>query len=322
LLITPLWGELRSKLWAGALVGALLGLAMMGHGASAFAFVPLILIPAFRGLPSPRWIAVGLGVLLVIMVPWSAYQKWGDPPGDRLIKWQIGGVVEIDSRGSLQTIRESYEEAGVGGTIHNKLENLATVSGGGMTIDALKNTYEDVEHGEIAQAARELRAIFFFYLVPSLGLLVLGPLAMLVSIRRKRRGDPADWRFARDCLLALAIGIVGWCLLLFGNGAARAGIHQGSFFLPIIGICVGVAGLRAVVPRLGTWIVAVSATLMLALYIPALNPPEATSYSLGAILVAAICLAGFCWVALRSGPRDEASIPAEPRPATAIDSPA
>jgi hypothetical protein len=320
LLITPLWGEMRSRLWAGALVGALLGLAMMGHGASAFAFVPLILIPAFRGLPSWRWVAVGLGVLIVVMAPWSAYQKWGDPPGDRLIKWQIGGVVDIDSRGSLQTIRESYEEAGVGGTIHNKVENLATVSGGGMTIDALENTYDWVKDGEIAQAVRELRAIFFFYLVPSLGLLLLGPLAMLATIGRRRRGDPADWHFARDCLIALGIGIVAWCLLLFGNGASRAGIHQGSFFLPILGMCVGVAGLRAVAPRVGTWIVAVSTALMLALYVPALDPPEGSSYSLAAILVAAACLAGFCWAALRPEGDGKAPAPAEPRPAAAIDS--
>jgi MFS family permease len=322
LLVTPLWGEMRSRLWAGALVGALFGLAMMGHGSSAFPIVPLVLIPAFRGRPSWRWVAVALGVLIVVMAPWSAYQKWGDPPGNRLIKWQIGGAIDVDSRGSLQTIGESYEEAGIGGTIHNKAENVVTVSGGGMMADEIKAIDEVLGRGEVAWAVRDLRTILFLYLLPSLGLLLLGPLAMLAAIRRKRRGDPAEWRFARDLLLVFAVGVAAWCLLMFGNGNARTVIHQGSYFLPIIGVCAGVAGFRASFPRLGAWIVGISAALMLALYAPALDPNEGTSYSFASILLAAVFLGGFCWVALRREPDEGVSAPAESSPALAIDSPA
>jgi MFS family permease len=297
----------------------------MGHGSSAFPIVALVLILAFRGLPSWRWLAVGLGVLVVVMAPWSAYQKWGDPPGNRLIKWQIGGAIDVDSRGSLQTIGEGYEDAGVGGTIHNKAENLVTISGGGPMADLIKAIDEQLGRGETATALANLRTIFFLFLLPSLGLLLLGPLAMLAGIYR-RRGDPADWRFALQSLLVYAVGIASWCLLMFGNGDARTVIHQGSYFVPIVGMCACVAGLRAVFPRVGAWIVGVSAVLMLAVYVPAITPPEGTSYSLGAIVAAAIFLVGFCWVALR---RDEdgeddakVSAPVEPRPALAIDSPA
>jgi hypothetical protein len=325
LLITPLWGSIRSSLWAAALVAVLFGLAMMGHGSSAFPIVALVLIVAFRGLPSRRLLAVGLGVLVVVIAPWSAYQKWGDPPGNRLIKWQIGGAIDVDSRGSLQTIREGYEDAGFGGTIHNKAENLATVSGGGQMADLIKTIDEQLGRGETASALANLRTIFFLFLFPSLGLLLLGPLAMLAGIYR-RRGDPADWRFALQCLLVYAVAVAVWCLLMFGNGDARTVIHQGSYFVPIVGMCACVAGLRAVFPRLGTWIVAVSAVLMLAVYVPAITPPAGTSYSPGAIVAAAISLAGFCWVALRreEGGEDEAevSVPAERRRAFAIDSPA
>src|SRR5262249_8947688 len=158
-----------------------------------------------------------------------------------------------------------------------------TVAGGGQMADMIKAIAENVGHGEIANALRNLRTIFFFFLLPSLGLLLLGFAAMLTGIRRRPRGDPADWRFARDCLPVFAVGVVAWCLLMFGNGNARTVIHQGSYFLPIVGMCVGVAGLRAILPKVGAWIVAISAALMLAVYVPAINPPEATSYSLGAI---------------------------------------
>ena len=46
------------------------------------------------------------------MAPWSAYQKYGDPPGNRLTKWTLAGVVEVDDRGTAEAIFDSYGEAG------------------------------------------------------------------------------------------------------------------------------------------------------------------------------------------------------------------
>ena len=57
LVMTPLWAELRSDWRAGALLGLLCALAMMGHGSSVFGLIPLLAIAAFRGLPSWRWVA-------------------------------------------------------------------------------------------------------------------------------------------------------------------------------------------------------------------------------------------------------------------------
>jgi hypothetical protein len=324
LIMTPLWEEVRGRLWAGALIAALFGLAMMGHGSSIFAIVPLALLAAWRGMPSWRWLGVALAAFVVVMAPWSAYQKWGDPPGNRLVKWQIAGVVDVDDRGTLETLEDSYSESGVGGTIHNKAENFVVVSGGGPAADYLAKSWRAVGEGDWATAVQELRWIFFFYLLPSLGLLLLGPLAMLVGRRRRRVGDaPAEWKLARESLIVLAGGIVFWCLLLFGNEPSRAVVHQGSYLLPIIGMLAGVLGLRAVYPRAGTWIVGVWAVFMLALYTPNLIPPEGTSYSLGAIVAAAVCLASFCWVVLRQeDDAIEAPAPIEARPAVALDSPA
>jgi hypothetical protein len=302
LLMTPIWDEIRGRLWGAALVAVLLGLAMMGHGSSIFAIVPLLIFAAFRrGLPDRRWLAVGLGVLIVVMAPWSAYQKWGDPPGNRLIKWQIGGSLDVDSRGTLKTIEDSYSEAGIGGTIHNKAENVVVVAGGGPVVEDIRHAISRIGDGDWATAVQETRWALFYYFLPSMGLLLLGPIAMLIGRRRRLGGDaPAEWNLARDCLIVCAIGLVFWCLLMFGNGASRAVIHQGSYFLPIAGMVAGILGLRAVVPRLGAWIVAIWAVFMLALYVPALTPPESTSYSLAAILLSALCVAGFSWLALDS----------------------
>ena len=120
----------------------------------------------------------------------------------------------------------------------------------------------------------------------------------------------------------VAVGLVFWCLLMFGNGAARTVVHQGSYALPIIGMVAGIAGLRAVFPRAGAWIIGVWAAFMLALYVPELTPPEASSYSFWSILITAFCLAGYCLVALRRDRDDAVPTQAEPHPTVAIDSPA
>lgn len=309
LLITPLWAEQRRRLGAAALLAALCALAMLGHGSSIFGIVPLALIAAYRGLPSWRWIGVAVLVGVVLLAPWSAYQKYGDPPGDRLLKWQLAGVIEIDDRGAGETIVDSYREAGFGGTVHNKAENFVTMAGGGPMAEHLDEAVGAVGDGDLALFAEDLRNVFFFNLLPSLGLLLFVPLAMAV-LRRRGRLRPAEWSLALTCLAAFAIGAVAWGLLLFGNSAARTVIHQGSYLLPVLGICGAVVGLRAILPRFAIYFVGLTAALSLALYVPALQPPDGTSYSFFAALLAAVGLAGFVALALRGEePLDDATSP-------------
>ncbi|MDQ3726506.1 MAG: hypothetical protein M3335_11570, partial [Actinomycetota bacterium] len=159
LVLTPLWEELRGKLWAAGLVGLLLGLAMMGHGSSVFGVIPLALVAAWRGLPGWRWIGVAALVGFVVMAPWSAYQKYDQPPGNRLLKWSLAGVPEIDERGTMETLLDSYREAGLGGAIHNKGQNFVTMVGGGPAWEALKRGGEALGDGDLETAVREVRVV-------------------------------------------------------------------------------------------------------------------------------------------------------------------
>ncbi len=134
------------------------------------------LLAAYRGLPSWRWIGVAVAVGIVLMAPWSAYQKYGDPPGNRLTKWTLAGVAEIDDRGAVETILDAYGEAGLGGTLHNKAENFVDHDSGGTM--APNRSGRVVSDGTLTEIARTIRAIDFFYLLPSLGLLLLAPLLM------------------------------------------------------------------------------------------------------------------------------------------------
>jgi hypothetical protein len=300
LVITPLWGELRRSPWAGALVGALLGLAMMGHGSSVFGVIPLLIIAAIRGLPSWRWLGAAALAGIVLMVPWSAYQKYGEPPGNRLVKYSLAGVPEVDSRGTAESILDAYREAGIGGVLHNKAENFITMAGGGPAWEGLERAGDAVGSGDLAEAVREVRNVFFFDLFPAFGLLLIAPLAMLAG-RRRARDHPEEWSFALTCFAVVAIGALAWGLLSFGNLASRTVLHVCSYLLPLLGFAGAVAGLRAIFPRFAVYYVSIAATLMFALYVPSLDSIPGTSYSALNAVLAVACLAGFAAVVLRAG---------------------
>jgi hypothetical protein len=112
--------------------GACAALGWLSHGGVAFSllaivpmFLPLksdLVYPSF--LRSRRWL-LALGAFAVLAVPWLAYQRFYEPPGDRLLKWHLAGSMVIDSRSFLKTVRNSYREIGLGGAWESRKQNLA-----------------------------------------------------------------------------------------------------------------------------------------------------------------------------------------------------
>jgi hypothetical protein len=299
LLVTPLWPQLRRSAWGALLVAALLGLAMLGHGTAAFGIVALVVVAALRGLPSWRWIGVALLAGVVLLAPWSAYQKYGDPPGNRLTRWMLAGDTTLGEHGTGEAIVDGYREAGLGGALENKVENFAAMVGVSGFPQEASATFDAARAGDLEGVVRGLRDITFYHLLLSLGLLLLGPLAMLAAARRGRL-NPAEWSFALVCFAIVAVGAVTWGLLLFGSEESRTVLHQGSYLLPLLALCGAVAGLRATFPRFALYFVAANALLLLALYAPAFDPPLDSAYSPLAALLAAAGLAVFTALAWRA----------------------
>jgi hypothetical protein len=271
---------------------------MLGHGSSIFGIIPLAAVAAWRGFPSGRWVATGVLTGVVLLLPWSMYQKYGDPPGNRLTKWMLAGDIGPDSRPALSTIIDAYRTAGAGGAVHFKAENFVTLTGGGPMANLGKDAVDSAESGDVEAALLDIRSIVFFYLLPSFGLLLVAPALMLAARIRRTMNGP-EWKFALMCYLVLTIGAITWCLLLFGNSISRTVVHQGSYVLPILGFCGAAAGLRATFPRFATWFLAFSGLLSLAIYAPSFDPPPNSSYFPLAITFATLGLLAFGLVALR-----------------------
>jgi hypothetical protein len=295
------WGRLRAEPWVAALFAALCGLAMLAHGSSAFFVLPLLVLGALRGLPGWRWLGVAALVGLLLLVPWAAYQRYADPPGDRLLEWQLGGSLAIDDRGALETIVDGYSEAGIGGAVQNKWENAREIAGVEEAEHAVDLALDELSADNPGRAAAALRLPRFYGLLPLLGLFLLAPLAMAVARARGRPAGP-EWDFALAALGLSAAATVLWALLMFGGPDSTAMVHVGTLAVPLLAIAGCVAGAYACSPRFAIGLVAVNAAAVLVLYTPALSSLPGTSYSALAGLLAAAGLAGFVAVAFRGEP--------------------
>jgi hypothetical protein len=130
-----------------------------------------------------------------------------------------------------------------------------------------------------------------------LGLLLIGaPLSVIGRWRHHIRS--AEWSFATTAFAVFVVGTVLWALIMFGNQAGGAVIHEGSYALPILGSCALLAGTRATFPRTAIWLVALNVVLSLIAYFPSLTPLPGTRYSAAAIVLMILSLAAFVVVSL------------------------
>jgi hypothetical protein len=300
IVLSPDWQRDRRDWRVAGLIGVLFALSMLSHGSSIFGVIPLVVFAAFRGVPNWRWLAAALAGLLLFYVPWSAYQHYADPPGNRLLKWQLGGEIEVNSEGTLEAIENGYSEEGLGGAVDLKAENFGVMVGWPIAKNDWNAAVTALDEGKPGTAVAQVRWARFFSLFCFLGLLLLGPIAMLIAWLAKKRRDPDEWRFALLCFAFFVIACISWGLLLFGNEDSRTTIHVGSLAVPLLGAVGCIVGLRSVYPRLGTVLAIVNVVFVLLLYLPSFEPvvPN-TSYSPFNALLTALSLAGIGWVLFR-----------------------
>lgn len=101
-------------------------LAMLAHGSAAFSLLPLALAGAcYRPFRQLRTIVPAAVIAAVLYLPWSAYQKFVDPPGDRCLQWMLAGKTEIDGMSLGQSMREAYGKITLGHWLSERARGLA-----------------------------------------------------------------------------------------------------------------------------------------------------------------------------------------------------
>ena len=218
-----------------------LGLSLMAHPGSAFSLAALALIffSRFRGLFPYRRLLIGLLVLMAYVLPWTAYQKFVDPPGNRLIKMHIAGEYDIDSRSAWRGIRDAYKDHTVIQIIRFKLSNIALLIGrkpldtfGIADWSLLSGLHVDRHSAENSRIAQRE------WIWNAVGLLNVGWLAGLFIVSRRRKEQLAiplsGWLIA-----AALINLAFWSLITFGPNET---VTTHSSYADIILLSVGLLG--------------------------------------------------------------------------------
>jgi hypothetical protein len=300
------------------LTAALLAFGVLAHGASMFAVLGLALtiIALKKHIAIKSLLIIGVGVFCLYL-PWILYQKVFDPPGDRLLKWHLAGVIAIDSRSFIQTFTTAYKGLTFHQFLDNKLANLKTIADHQAEYwhSILLLIHELMRVGSrnttlIAQAAADLRALWFFFFVPSLGFLLIGPISLIVGIRRRYRSR--EWKAGAIAWLYVAFTAAVWCLLIFLPGSTV--LHTTAYVMVLLAFAGSIIALWAVSPWLALILGSLQIGFNFLLYVVFMPPPPQSSLRLGTLTLALLSLVCTCFLLIRLARRHNSAIDPKTEP--------
>ncbi len=284
----------RSLRTAFAAAGVLFALALLAHGAAAFT-APLLIILGVLAFRRQR-AAVVLGGMaaaasagLVVYLPWLLYQRFADPPGDRLVKWHLAGVIDPDGRSFAEALIDSFSNLTLGEWLAGRWVNIQVAFAGDPLSTIGCWCFDDISRRRTAE---------FFTMSGALGLalpaLAIVVVAIGVTVVRRRRLGRGDARTLLLIVASLAC-VAFWCLLMFIPGTTV--VHQGSHVWLLILTVVPAIWLHDRRPVLAWVLVAAQLVMTLVVYAPF---PRADHVAPLAVAGIALALAMGTVVAARS----------------------
>ncbi|MBI5381807.1 MAG: hypothetical protein HZA31_07900 [Opitutae bacterium] len=200
-------------------VGITAALGFLSHGGVAFSLLPLAPLLLWSG-GERRWRGLfyfGVAALIVCL-PWFLYQRYYEPPGNRLLKWHLAGVITPDQRGTLATLRDVYFHTPPAELLKARQANANYLCAG---------DWSELFNFRPQNPGNRLNEDFFF-LFRSLGWWSLGWAALpFVWWRMGRNPDKRSAASLCHALLWSGASIAIWVLLLWEPNSAI--IHQGSY---------------------------------------------------------------------------------------------
>lgn len=221
--------RLSHRLFPIALSGFAAGLAVMAHGSAAIAVLAIYIAAVFRQWRA-RWLHVALSgaAALVIVLPWSVWSKVAAPTTNPLPRFLLTGDFGFSKptpSGVLESTLHMYQGMPFATWLGTKLTAAKTLLGLDLSFarSALA-AFEDPFLG-----FESVRAYQFFFLAPSLGLLLI-PLFWLLRIRRRGQGQLLP---NRPVVRGLALAATLTLLLQFSVMMAPHLLHHYPYFLPL-----------------------------------------------------------------------------------------
>jgi hypothetical protein len=254
----------------------------LAHGSGVF-FVPVLIAVLLWGrlrTARPAYLLTGIGTAVLTYAPWLAYQRFYDPPGTRLLFYQLAGVKEIVREPFLPFLLRRYADAGWSEVLHDKMANLAWPVRSGP-FDGFSLTGLDFHARRVSE---------FFVLSTAVGwaaLPLLGLVCAAVVTAARHRQNPAQVRTAVRLLAVSLLGMILWALALWGPGTTWLHVSPlAPLFLVYLLPTAWVAGRR---PVLGWALLLLQVALLLLTYAPG-RDGDSAPLSMGAVVAVVLGL--------------------------------
>jgi hypothetical protein len=259
--------------WAAAFAAT----ATLAHGGAWFS--NLALVPFFvasKPWRSPRTTLTAVVIAAATLLPWMAYQKLYEPPGDRLLKWHLAGQTNPDTHTLSKALVDAYRETSVTEVADNRWRNLLMQFKGDY-----RGLVDPRTAGMLTRRADEFRHSFRAVGWWNLGWL-LCPIAFVYSAW-KRDASTFLCRWRQLAFWAVSTFVV-WIGLLFMPDTAT--IHHGSYALQVTLFVLPAAMLARLAPGVLVGVTGLSAAVFIATWAP--MPPwlEGYGYSSPAVMIA------------------------------------
>jgi hypothetical protein len=216
----------RSRLWSLALAGLAAGLAIMSHGATALAVLGIFLI-ALLQWPWKKWPGLVFSGTFsaFVIVPWILWTKAVAPTENPLPRFMLTanfGFGQRASSGVLESTLQMYRTMPFSEWLRAKRMALQTLAGSDvsiaqMSLAAFREPFAGFE---------SIRAYQFFFLLPSLGLLLV-PLAWLLLAPGGEKKDPGARLVQGLSWATLATFVLQFFIMM-----APHLLHHYPYFLP------------------------------------------------------------------------------------------
>lgn len=215
-----------------SLFALLIAFAVLSHGGVLFSILG---VPAWL-LVQKRSEAVRLapyaGLSLLTVLPWIGYQRFIDPPGNRLLRWHLAGTMEpgADTLGAISSLYQSLGPDGIARSAELKVQSL------------LASPFAAIVHFSDVEAFR-IQA--FFHPIPAMGV------GILIAIAAGTRTGTQRVRDVQQMTL-FGIGL----FLILAQSASGPGfvVHESSYAFWIAPLIAGSVASRG-------WLLALAVTL-------------------------------------------------------------
>jgi hypothetical protein len=163
--------------------GALAACGNLAHGGVMFSLLALVPIVAFSLRRRWRPWLLAAAAFTVLSLPWLAYQRLYEPPGNRLLKWHLAGAVEPDARSVTTALVENYSSLGWSAALATRHENLRI-----LFLGEWHHLLTTRDPGAIA--GRRSEEVFHLFRTPAAWILGAVALPLLLYVHYRRRSTP------------------------------------------------------------------------------------------------------------------------------------